>query len=208
LKSYLFVLLTLLSCLALRSYGTGQDDPVPLGGRDDQSLGEVAKHKSASTTHAKRVLTDEDPGVHRQEIPQILFDRVSNSSEIVQAILAFSTKHTPAETESAVKAWYQDELNQIAHARSEITRATSAPKPLAYDNPDDYEKMQRQYREQAEIERQRSATRGLVLHSRNDMIRQIHDGLSSVKSEIAKDGMVYKWFDTNIPYVIYYGPAE
>ncbi|MDT8069656.1 MAG: hypothetical protein ROO76_15935 [Terriglobia bacterium] len=186
----------------------GQGDPLPLGGNNDQSLGQVAKQKPSSAVHAKKVLTDDDPSIHRLGIPQISLDNISNAEEIAQAILAHSSHHTPQETESVVKDWYDDEMDEIAHARSEIGRATSKPKPVMIDNPDDYEKSMRQYREQQEVEAQRTATRELVVRSRNDVIHKIHDRLAAVRTSIQTRGLSYKWFDTNFPYVIYYGPAE
>jgi hypothetical protein len=207
MKSEFLLSFALLTILPLGCYGFAQGDPLILGNQSDQSLGEVAKHKS-TTAHAKRVLTDEDPEFHRLAIPQILFDKASNSGDIVKAILNFSATHNAAETESTVKDWYQDEMDQVAHARSEISRAASISKGPVIDNPDDYEKSMQQYREQAASERQRVANRTQVVRSRNDTIRQIHEGLCQVRAEITKHGMNYRWFDTGFPYVTYYGPAE
>ena len=206
MKSDFLLFFALLTILPLGCFGFAQSDPLPLGNQSDQSLGQVAKQKS-TTVHAKRVLTDEDPEVHRLAIPQILFNKISNSDEIVTAILNYSATHSHAETESTVKDWYDDEMDQVAHARSEMTRVATTTLGPVIDNPNDYEKSMRQYRDQAATEWQRATSRNQVVRSGNDKIRLIHEGLCEVKAEIAKHGMDYRWFDTNFFYVTYYGPV-
>ena len=206
MKSEFLLSFALLTMLPLGFFGFAQSDPLPLGNQSDQSLGQVAKQKS-TTAHAKRVLTDEDPEIHRLAIPQILFNKTSNSGDVVKAILSYSATHSPGETESTVKDWYEDEMDQVVRARSEMSRAATTTLGPVIDTPDNYEKTMRQYRDQAATEWQRATSRNQMVRSRNDNIRLIHEGLCQVKAEIAKHGMDYRWFDTNFSYVTYYGPV-
>jgi hypothetical protein len=207
LKSYSLFLLKIVSCLVLGSFGFGQaTDSLPLGNKDDQSLGEVVKRKSP-TAHASKVLTDEDPQFQGRPIPDITPSGELNSAEIVRAILKYSASHDAADTEKTVKTWYQDEMDQVAHARSEIISATKS-NTMDYEYSEDPEVANRQYREQAALERQRSSTRAGIVRSRNDFIHRLHDGLYATKTEILKKGLLYPWFDVNIPYVIFYGPVQ
>jgi len=94
--------------LALTAPGFGQtaDTSTP-------SLGEVArKSKQSGGPKAKAVVTDENMKSRRGPIPSIALEGVDNSDEIISAIHAFRKTHTPAETEEAVRQWF-DEFDSL-----------------------------------------------------------------------------------------------
>jgi hypothetical protein len=204
--NWLFFTATVYACLGFSGMLFAQGDPLILGNSGDQSLGEVAKQKAA--VHAKKVITDDDPTLHGQVFPQIQTNGVDNSDEIIAAIFKYSDMHKPADMEPVLKHWYQDEMDQVDHARAEISHAANKSTSPHYDNPDDYEKDQRQYREQAATEQLRTATKDHVIRYQNDVIHRIHDGLQAVKTQLFMQRRIqYTWFRTDFPYVIFYGPA-
>lgn len=113
-----------------------QDTP-----QQEKSLGEVAREaKKTPTTKAKVVVTDDSTTLksHSSTIPAIFKDGIDNSDEIIAAILAYRTSHTPDETASAVHAWYDENDARLQAAIEENKRIESAVQPT-YTTPEAYQ---------------------------------------------------------------------
>jgi hypothetical protein len=86
--------------------------PEPTSTGTEQSLGAVARSsKKQSTLHAKKVITEDDMNTIANALP-----RPENGDEIIAAIGKYRETHTPAETEDAVRAWYERYDEDLAAA--------------------------------------------------------------------------------------------
>jgi hypothetical protein len=82
----------------------------------------VKKSKKAPGPKAKTVITDETLAAQRGPIPGIALDGVDNSDEIIRAIREFKKAHSPAETEEAVRLWYDDSDSILLKALDDNSR--------------------------------------------------------------------------------------
>lgn len=162
-------------------------------------LGDVVKKNHQATSPKAKVVVDDD-NLHSQRgpIPGMSLEGVDNSDEIIHAIREFKKSHTPAETEEAVRLWYDefdslmadtlDDNNRLIKRKEDraLTEATGA-----YYGPDgDYNKA---------MQRRNSA----ILEDRSDfrrerkngfMIARIQQTFMKVRNDLQMIGLRYDWF--------------
>ena len=91
--------------------------PEPTYTGKEEPLGNVARNsKKQSTSHAKKVITEDDMDAIANALPRIRTEGAENADEIIAAIGQYKASHTPEETEAAVQAWYERYDQDLAAA--------------------------------------------------------------------------------------------
>jgi hypothetical protein len=163
------------------------------------ALGDIVKKsKQAGAPKAKVVVDDDNIASHRGPIPALSLEGVDNSDEIVRAIHEFKKTHTPAETEEAMRLWYDefdalmadvlDDNNRLIKRKEDrvLNEATGS-----YYGPDgDYERAMR--RRNSAIAEDRSDFRR---ERKNGlMMARIQQTFMRVRNDLQMMGLKYEWF--------------
>jgi hypothetical protein len=91
--------------------------PEPTSTGTEQSLAAAARNsKKQNAVPAKKIFTEDNLDSPRNILPAITMDDAENSDEIVAAIGEYKLKHTPEETEDAVRAWYEKYDEELSAA--------------------------------------------------------------------------------------------
>ena len=91
--------------------------PEPTGTGTEQSLGTVVRNsKSKANSHSKKVITEDDMDAAANQLPRIRMDGAENADEIIAAIGAYRSTHTPEQTEEVIQAWYERYDTDLAAA--------------------------------------------------------------------------------------------
>ena len=172
------------------------------------SLGDIARqsreaHKPAAASTLKKVLDNEDLERNKGPIPDITIAHVSNTPQIVDAILTYSRTHNEQETESAIRQWYDEQMH-VAHAalehsitlyqdRSSLTSANSLDRQRQYE---DY----RQYREGQNATQQRDLNDLKTIAYFQFVLNRVMSALRDVKNDLKLQKRYdFAWFETDYP---------
>ncbi len=168
-----------------------QDQP---SGEQNQSLAEAAKKaQKDKTTHAKKVITDEDVVPQRGPLPALAFDGDDNADDIVDAIVSYKKTHSAEDTEKVVHDWF-DEYDSILAAAIRGQTATAARRSSTVYNG--YWGCQDSPNYQNCVVRKRAEMRG----SHDDQMSgwmtvvRIQQTFMKVRSGIVRSNLQYKWF--------------
>src|SRR5882757_7955243 len=158
----------------------------------------VKKNKQAGARKAKVVVDDDNLHSQRGPIPAIALDGVDNSDEIIRAIQEFKKINKPAETEEAVRFWYDEFDSLMADALDDNTRLIKRKEDRSlteatgsyYGRDGDYDKaMQR--RNSAISEDREDFRRG---RKNGFTIARIQQTFMKVRTGIQIGGLKYDWF--------------
>jgi hypothetical protein len=182
-----------LTSAAERAFGQASD-----AGGTTPSLGEVAKKsKGAAGSKAKVVIDDDNLKRLRGPIPAIAFEGVDNSDDIIKAVRDCRKSHTAAETEEAVRGWYDEFDSELAHAlednaRLVVRKEDRRLREITRDYYDDGDYSKAQQRRDDEIRSDRDDFR----RSRDNgfTIARIQQTFIKVRSDLQKDNLRYAWF--------------
>jgi len=163
-------------------------------------LGDVAKKSNkSSASKAKIVVTDDNLKSQRGPIPEIALEGMDNSDEIVKAIQEFGKSHSPAETEDAVRAWYEEwdkalvraiDDNKMLIARKEDRNLSGVTRQQCYEDPPDY--CRELDRRNSEIRQDRDDYHS---YNRNGLhIGRIQQTLIAVRGRLQAPYLRYSWF--------------
>lgn len=108
----LAALLALLGGLALSQPQQDTDS----SSDNQKSLGEIAKESRKKAASHAPVLTEEDIKKQAGPLPKIELEDKDNADEILQAIADYKAKHTPEQTEQALRTWYDYHDNMLVTA--------------------------------------------------------------------------------------------
>lgn len=89
-----------------------------------EDLAEAArKAREKKGARAKKVITDdEDGGIKKKTVfPELKTEGNNNRDEVVAKIKEFKSTHTPAETETAVREWFDQHTGKITQLIQDIT---------------------------------------------------------------------------------------
>jgi hypothetical protein len=162
-------------------------------------LGEIVKKsKTSPGPKAKAVITDENLKSRRGPIPGIALEGVDNSDEIIRAIREFKKTHTPAETEEAVRMWYDEfdtlmadtlDDNSRLIKRKEDRNLTEATGGYYGPDGDYYRAMQRRNSEIAQdrADFRRGRKNGF-------MMARIQQTFMKVRNDLQSINLKYEWF--------------
>ncbi|ABF41015.1 hypothetical protein Acid345_2014 [Candidatus Koribacter versatilis Ellin345] len=198
----LFSLFTIV--LLLPSLLSAQSDPPSLG---DVARQNRSARKADDPSKPKQILENEDLGKYRGPIPEIAQTKASNSQEIIAAILAYSDKHSPEETETAVHQWYDAEIEIInAAVKHTVTLYQDRASPTsanALDQQHGYEDY-RQYVQARADTQQRDLSDLKTLGEYQLVIGRVVGGLREVKNALyMQKRFKFEWFDDNYPQTHY-----
>jgi hypothetical protein len=162
----------------------------------DGSLAAAARSSKAKTSHAKKVVTDEDMEAAAGPLPRLKMDGPENSDEIVTAIAEYKQNHTPAQTEEAVRLWYEryDEmLGAAIQDNLDVQTLRNANTSNGYDlcqESQDYE--QCRSRQMAEMR----GARNDQLHMMNNSTLEvrIQHAFQNVRNGLWQNNLHYDWF--------------
>ena len=163
------------------------------------SLGDIArKSKQATGPKAKAVLTDENLKSQSGPVPGIALEGVDNSEEIIRAIRGYRKTHSNAETEEAVRQWY-DEFDSLMASvlddntrliqRKEDRRLTEATGAYYGPDGDYYRAVQR--RNSAIAEDREDFRRG---RKNGFTIARIQQTFMKVRADLQACNLKYEWF--------------
>lgn len=162
----------------------------------DGSLAAAARSSKAKTAHAKKVVTDEDMEATAGPLPRLKMDGPENSDEIVAAIAQYKQNHTPAQTEDAVRIWYDryDEmLGAAIQDNLDVQTLRNANTSNGYDLCQESQDYQQCYSRQ--MAEQRGARNDqLHMMSNNNLVVRVQHALMNVRNGLWQNNLRYDWF--------------
>jgi len=189
---------------ALTVVGRAQSSPPPstsetpaTSSDSSSSIAAAARDsKVQKTAHAKKVFTDEDMEAGAGPLPRLKMDGAENADDVVAAIAKYKISHTPAQTEEAVRIWYDRYDEMLAAAIQEnldMTVLRNANASNGYDlcqESGDYQQCRN--RQMAE---QRGARSDQVQMTKNNQLEvRIQHALMKVRNGLAMNNLRYEWF--------------
>ncbi len=164
---------------------------------EDISPAQAARDKKAlKTLHAKKVVTDEDMEGNAGPLPRLKMDGAENGDEVVAAITAFRMTHTPEQTESAVRIWY-DRYDEMLAAAIRENLDTKTLRETNYRNGYELCQESQDYaqchaRQMAEL---RGARIDQMEMTRNSNLEvRIQHAFLKIRNGLMKNGLHYDWF--------------
>lgn len=160
------------------------------------SLGDAARElKSASKAPAKASFSNDTEQQGKPLIPDVAALGKNNLDDILQAIDSYRGAHKLAETEAAVRDWYNQQLalrrNAFAENRQIVQRQEvrgNNPNDARPNNHDEYVNLRR-----TEESTQRDQLRQIKLNER--LIDRIQQNFAAIRPELQKRyGMNVDWF--------------
>lgn len=167
---------------------------------DTKSLGEIASKKSSGSTTSKIRIDDDslDGAISKVKlpIPDITLDGLDNSDEIITAINDYKTHHSPEETETMLKDWWERHEAILIRAADENKALSDRRQDQRYylqeqPNSDDYRKLQQGY-----LDAQKAAQMDQRSMMENGMrIGRIQQTFTKVRTGISmRCHLQYDWF--------------
>lgn len=160
----------------------------------EKSLGEVARQAKKKKDQNKPPMREDLAPIG--PFPKLSMEGVDNSEQIVHAIADYVPKHTKDETESAVRAWYDEYDAMLASAihenistrdRRESTNFTGSQ--LCMESGDYAACAARQ---QAEMRGARADQ--FAVRDNGFLIARIQQAFMKVRTGIGRSGLRYDWF--------------
>lgn len=181
----------------VQAIGQTQSTATPAQSDSDGSIAGAAKSgKNKATSHAKKVITDEDMEVSAGPLPRLRMDGPENADEVVAGIAEYKASHTPEQTEQAVHSWYDryDEILAAAIQENlDVKVLRDANASNGYDlcqASQDYQKCQS--RQMAEMRGARTDQIKIAANSQLEV--RIQHAFSRVRIGLTQNGLRYPWF--------------
>lgn len=159
---------------------------------DTTSLADAAKRAREGKPKSKMVITEENFTPLHGPLPDLNIEGVDNADDVVKAIDTYRRSHTAAETEQAIREWYDDYdlMFQKAFRENEEIKARNQDRSAeATEYPDDYRKYQEQRTTaiRSALQDQRTVQKNGLLMAR------IQQGIQKVRSGIQMFNLRYEW---------------
>lgn len=152
--------------------------------------------KAQKNAHAKKVLTDEDMEISAGPLPRLRMDGAENADEVVAAISTYKAKHTPEETEKAVRIWYERYDEMLAAAIQENLDL----KTLRDENLNNGYELCQQSQDYEHCQNRRMAEARGARHDQAEMAQnsnlmvRIQHSFSKVRIGLQQNNLHYDWF--------------
>jgi hypothetical protein len=193
-KIVVLVALTLSAGAQSLPNAASQPSQAPANG---SSLAAVVRNsKAQKTAHAKKVVTEENLEPSAGPLPKLKMDGAENADDVMAAIVAYKADHSAAETEDAVRRWYDkydDELAAAIQANQDIKTLRDANVSNGYElcqQGRDYEKCaKRQRAEQGGARLDQSQ-----IESNNQLMVRIQHSFMKIRNGLNQNGLQYEWF--------------
>src|SRR5690348_7777114 len=161
------------------------------------SLADIVRgSKAQKSAQAKKVLTDEDMEVSAGPLPRLKMDGAENADEVVAAISAYKAKHTPEETEKAVRIWYERYDEMLAAAIQENLDL----KTLREENLNNGFELCQQSQDYEHCQNRRMAEARGARHDQAEMAKnsnlmvRVQHSFSKVRNGLQQNNLHYDWF--------------
>jgi len=164
------------------------------------SVGSIAaaarQAKAQKTTHAKKVITDEDMEAVAGPLPRLKMDGAENADEVVAAIAKYKLDHTPEQTEQVVRIWYDrydDILSAAIQDNLDLQTLRNANMSNGYElcqESQDYRQCQN--RQMAEYRGARSDQ--TVMMKNTNLEVRIQHAFMKVRNGLWMNQLHYDWF--------------
>lgn len=190
--------------LAVVAQAAAQSSPPPstltlppqTSGPDKSVAAAVRDAKGQKTSHAKKIITDDDLDATTTALPRLRMEGADNGDDIVTAITQFKQSHTPAQTEAAVRAWYERYDEMLAAAIQEnldLKTLSEANLSNGYElcqQSGDYEKCES--RRQTELN---GARHDQATVARNASLEvRIQHAFMKIRGKLMQQNLRYDWF--------------
>jgi hypothetical protein len=188
--------------LVCSTLGFAQSQPAPAKPPTENApetaspLAAAARSTKEKAAHVKKVDTDEDMEATAGPLPRLKMDGAENADDVMTAIAAYKSSHTPEQTESAVHIWY-DRYDQMLAAAIQQNLDVKVLRDANYSNG--YELCQQSQDYQQCQNRQMAELRG----ARNDQLEmakntnlevRIQHAFMKVRNGLMQNGLRYDWF--------------
>ena len=156
----------------------------------------VRGDKAQKGEHAKRVLTDEDMENTSGPLPRLKMEGAENADEVIKAIASYKTTHEPAETEKAVRIWYERYDEMLAAAIQENLDL----KTLRDENMNNGNELCQESQDYQQCQARRNAEMRGAQHDRakmaenSNLMVRIQHSFSKVRNGLQQNGLRYDWF--------------
>jgi len=161
------------------------------------SLADVVRGaKAQKSAHAKKVLTDDDMQETAGPLPRLKMDGAENADQVVAAIAAYKTSHTPEETEKAVRIWYERYDEMLAAAIQENLDL----KTLRDENLNNGNELCQQSQDYQQCQNRRMAELRGAQHDRakmgenSNLMVRIQHSFQKVRNGLQQNNLHYDWF--------------
>ncbi|HEV2397228.1 MAG TPA: hypothetical protein VGS27_09835 [Candidatus Sulfotelmatobacter sp.] len=198
LRSFLSVAALLsLTLLAVSQNSASQPANTPSSNDGSPALGDVVRGaKAQKSTHAKKVLTDDNMEQSAGPLPLLKMDGAENADDVVAAISTYKETHTPEQTEEAVRLWYEHYDEMLAAAIQENLDL----KALRDENLSNGYELCQQSQDYQQCQNRRNAEMRGAQHDRakmaentNLMVR-IQHSFSKIRNGLQRNSLQYDWF--------------
>jgi hypothetical protein len=163
----------------------------------DNSLGAVARRaKAQKDRHSKKTVTDDDLHLSSDPLPHLKTNEAENGEAVIAAIADYKKSHTPQETETVVRRWYEEydvELAEAIKSNLEIKALRGATVNDAYElcqTGQDYAECERRRVAEAKGERYDQAE----IARNSELIVRLQHSLSNIRAHLPQMGLRYEWF--------------
>ncbi len=159
-------------------------------------LAAAARSTKEKAAHVKKVITDEDMEASAGPLPRLKMDGAENADDVVAAIAAYKSSHTPEQTEGAVHIWY-DRYDQMLAAAIQQNLDVKVLRDANYSNgyelcqqSQDYQQCQN--RQMAELRGARNDQQEMAKNSNLEV--RIQHAFMKVRNGLMQNGLRYDWF--------------
>ncbi|MCU1270434.1 MAG: hypothetical protein JWN74_1728 [Acidobacteriaceae bacterium] len=194
-----FVVLLLLSLSSAQSQGPSSSSSSPsqaVSGSEDSLAAVVRRAKVQKDGHSKKVITDDDLQSGLGPLPRLKTDEAENGEDVIAAIAKYKQSHSPEQTETVVRRWYNEYDTELAAAiknNLETKEVRGASVNNAYEvcqNEQDYSECRRRQVAEAKGARYDQAD----IARTGQWIVRLQHSLSNVRNRLLQMGFRYDWF--------------
>lgn len=191
-----FVVLLLLSLSSAQSQGPSSSSPSQAVSGSEDSLGVAVKRaKVQKDGHSKKVITDDDLQSGLGPLPRLKTDEAENGEDVIAAIAKYKQSHSPEQTETVVRRWYNEYDTELAAAiknNLETKEVRGASVNNTYElcqNEQDYSECRR---------RQVAEAKGRYdqadIARTGQWIVRLQHSLTNIRNRLLLMGLRYDWF--------------
>ncbi len=189
--------LLLFGVLAMCMMAAAQSQPPA---QDERPLGDVARDAKAKApaTKARMVVDSDSIRASKLPIPDIRMDG-DNSEEIVKAIVAYSSSHTPKETEDMVHSWYDRQDGTAQEAAEENRKANERQQDAYYDQPTDIKDYQK-YMQEQRLKQMSARLDSRRIAENYKIVNRTAQTMQMVKYKLQSNRIAYDWMRVRYSY--------
>ena len=110
-------LMTLLGLSSAQNRPPSSPPPSQTSPESEDPLGTVSRRaKAQKDVHSKKIITDDDLQSSLGPLPRLKMNEAENGEDVLIAITKYKQTHSPEQTETAVRRWYDEYDKELADA--------------------------------------------------------------------------------------------